>query len=1078
METAHPAITTQLLQDALLLKREIAIEKVSLILDGRLQELCLRTRYPKEMNSFIAACLAKRGELESGVGERCLFVRDSDTWSKLCNESSGCVLIAQPELDFESSRSELLQMARYSRNSVIFTMTNPRMDFPEIVDLIEPSRHDVLELLRKHGLPPADAERFAKRSNGNIHLLTQLLSGTSERRSWATGKDGYEIRCLALLGGWNDGNECDRKAVSLIIGQPYESWVQRLYPLTCEGEPPVLLEGKAFRPVSRYETWQQLGQYLTDTDLERFRISAIEILGENDPSLELPKEERAAAIFREKEPKMSPALIKGVAETLALLGGQGKNLNCSATLAAQTAESVVYSLLSKAQWQTWASLSGVMTFLAEAAPSAFLEAVDTSLRSSAESQLRFVFEANDDMLFGKNYHCGLLWALEILAWKPEYLNRVSVCLVRMTPFDLPANMGNNPLATLKSIFLPWLPQTLASVDDRRIAVERIIQENAELGWSLLMALLPESHQIGSYNQKPVWRDWIDSSWTEGVTRTEMNRQIQNYAELAVKCAMSDFKKLTDLIARWDHLPREVFQKVLEFLSSEKVVLRPESERFVLWQTLSDQVQRHRKYSAADWSMPEDDVKLLEVAADAILPKKASIVHQRLFNSYDHDFYETDNYREEEQRLAERREKAVKEVMAVEGFSEILKMAKAVKNPAELGSALGRAADAEIDAYVLPEYLESSERSFVDFARGYVWARYFKSSSDWMVSLNTAFWSLGQKIAYFSMLPFQAAVWRQASHELGDSVEEYWNRIWPNVFQAKDDLLEAVDCALEYGRPDLAIAGVNALRHLNHDVRNESCFKALRQLAGSTKEVVRINQHELVETIKYLQGQPEVDGDEMVWIEFQFLRLLDRFSGGAPVFLERRLATDSKFFHDTIIICYRSEHEKEKPKEIDSKAQETAGHVFRLLHDWRNPPGVEENGSVNEILLVDWVDEVKRLCLESGHWPIAQQTIGHTFAFHPAGLEGMLQNPVLARVLDTPEFDDMRIGFRMALFNERGVHGFSNGKEEAEIASKYHEYAGKYDSLKFTHLAVTLRSLAESYERDSERESKRDPYRVD
>jgi hypothetical protein len=73
---------------------------------------------------------------------------------------------------------------------------------------------------------------------------------------------------------------------------------------------------------------------------------------------------------------------------------------------------------------------------------------------------------------------------------------------------------------------------------------------------------------------------------------------------------------------------------------------------------------------------------------------------------------------------------------------------------------------------------------------------------------------------------------------------------------------------------------------------------------------------------------------------------------------------------------------------------------------------------------------------------------------------------------------MRTGFRLALFNERGTYGFTHGNEELQIAQKYSDYAAKYDAAKFTLIAATLRSLAESYERDAERESNRNPFQFD
>lgn len=1071
-------MTPQMLQDALLLKRDAVVEKVNAVFDGRLAELCLRTRYPKEMPAFIAACLAQRGELDKGAGARCLFVRDRETWNKLCASSTGCILIAHSELDFESTRNELLQMARVSHNAVIFALTNPRADISAIVDMVEPNQYEVLELLKKHNYPPADAQRLATRSNGNIHLLTQLLSGSNERREWSTGKDGYHIRCLALLGGWNDASALDQAVLSELLGQPYEGWVQHLYPLTREVEPPILLDGKVFRPVSRYETWQQLGHYLTDGDLERFRAVATKILGEIDATLEIPKTERVVSLFYENKPSYSSLLRKGIAETLALLGGQGTSLKCSVTLPAYTADHVVFTLLNNAHWQLWASLSDVLPLLAEASPGIFLDAVEVVLKDPPSSPLKHVFEANDDHLFGSNYHCGLLWALEVLAWNPDYLNRVCVCLARLATFALPQNMGNNPTATLRSIFLPWLPQTLANVDARRVAVEKVIEENAEVGWRLLLSILPETHQVGNYNQKPVWRDWLDSSWKEGVTRLEMNKQIGNYAEMAVQCAVTDFSKLTVLIERWDHLPREIFQSVLTFLASPSVTERAESERFALWQKLTDEVQRHRRFASADWAMPEDEVKRLDDAAKTLRPTKAFILHQRLFNNHGFELHVTGKYEDEEKKLADSRDIAVAEVIAQDGLTQILEMAKSVKLPAEIGLALGRIENVDLDGFLLPAYLECGEQPLVDLARGFVWSRYFKATFEWVDKLNISNWPLQKQIALYTALPFQAVVWRRAAKQLGSAVSEYWARISPHIFQAKDDLLEAVTCALDNQRPDLAVAGINALIYSKQKIPVALSVRALRQFAGNEKAVLRIDQHALIGTIKHLQESPDVIDEDMVWIEFQFLRLLDRFSGEAPIFLERKLASDPRFFHETITLCFRSELERDQPKEIDQKKRAAAEHLFRLLHDWKTPPGITKHGAINEILLVDWMQEVKRLCVESGHWAIAQQIIGQTFAFHPAGIEGMLNNPALAKVLDASESDDMRTGFRLALFNMRGVHGFSHGKDESELAQLYRDNASKYDLAKFTNIATALRNLAESYARDAEQESQRNPFQSD
>ena len=84
------------------------------------------------------------------------------------------------------------------------------------------------------------------------------------------------------------------------------------------------------------------------------------------------------------------------------------------------------------------------------------------------------------------------------------------------------------------------------------------------------------------------------------------------------------------------------------------------------------------------------------------------------------------------------------------------------------------------------------------------------------------------------------------------------------------------------------------------------------------------------------------------------------------------------------------------------------------------------------------------------------------------------NRAAAAALNAQDADDMRDGFRTELFNSRGVHGFTSGEAERALAENYRVQAAEVERDGFHRLATTLRDLAASYERQSERESVRDP----
>jgi hypothetical protein len=82
---------------------------------------------------------------------------------------------------------------------------------------------------------------------------------------------------------------------------------------------------------------------------------------------------------------------------------------------------------------------------------------------------------------------------------------------------------------------------------------------------------------------------------------------------------------------------------------------------------------------------------------------------------------------------------------------------------------------------------------------------------------------------------------------------------------------------------------------------------------------------------------------------------------------------------------------------------------------------------------------------------------------------------IAKALDAKDAADMRSGFTIEYFNKRGVHTFSEGKQELAIANDLHKKADSLEETGFTRFATAIRELARNYERDAERETRHDPF---
>ena len=88
---------------------------------------------------------------------------------------------------------------------------------------------------------------------------------------------------------------------------------------------------------------------------------------------------------------------------------------------------------------------------------------------------------------------------------------------------------------------------------------------------------------------------------------------------------------------------------------------------------------------------------------------------------------------------------------------------------------------------------------------------------------------------------------------------------------------------------------------------------------------------------------------------------------------------------------------------------------------------------------------------------------------PPDPDGLWIRRVVAAALNAREADDMRDGYRTGTYNARGVHWVDpTGKPERELAEQFRSKAEEIENAGFQRFAVTLRGLADGYDREAER----------
>ena len=848
------------------------------------------------------------------------------------------------------------------------------------------------------------------------------------------------------------------------------SWTTEIRQVLQHSPRPVALKNGTWGVTDRKSLWRTLGSRIFDSHLDALKDCAVEVLTECDPRFDLPSEDRHAASIYGKTLRHSPSLRKGMAESLALLGTQPSALNnCSQHKAEATAAVAVREIFESADWMLWGSLDPLLPILAEASPVEFLRAIGNALQ---ESPCLFdeLFSQETPGIIGANYITGLLWALETLAWDETHLVPVCVLLGKLAVRDPGGNWLNRPAGSLTRILLPWLPQTTAPTEKRKTALATLQKETPQAAWNLLLSLLPNMTQSSTKTHRPTWRNTVPEDWEEGVSNEEYFDQIHFCAELTVKMASNDIEKLKELINQLNGLPSEALDQVLQQLESENVRMESEAQRTEIWSRLvsfvNEQVRMQTEFPDERAALGKNSIARIRSIAAKLAPQNPLRLHRWLFNHGTlHSMEAEGTWEEKQERLSELQQQAIQEVLSNGGVGAVLQFAEEVEVPAGVGYSLGSIADQTIDAQLLPSKLESNDQKLGQFTSAYVDRRQRDSGWEWADGLDWSQWSPSQTGQFLCYLPFGQDTWNRVATWLAELEGEYWSRPSTGFYFSDDDLNYAMRKYTEYGNHTAAI---KCLYNLINDGKSIDKDQVIRTLSAAIKSWKYLDSGEVAHIIRALQDDPRIDQDDMLRLEWIYLPLYP-YSEGLFKTIANRIASDPSLFCEAIRLVFKPEGTEQSTTDPGESDEAVATSVYRLLHEWRIPPGIQRDGTFSSDAFEKWLSQVKDMCEESGHLGVAQSQIGQVLIHSPPDPDGLWLHHAVANALNSEDAERMREGYHIGLANSRGAHWIDpTGKEDRDLAEKQRGKAEEIEKAGFHRLATTFRELADDYDREADR----------
>lgn len=1069
-EVTRPSFSPQLT----LAGREAGRTKISDWLLGLNSEptLSVAAESVEEVVAIVAGTVALLpDDQRSLVCSRTIVVRTKEALIELTASDSALTMIT----DFQPG--DLVARATRAGHRVLVPVTNGE-PIKAVISLPRVSRDEAEKALVAMGISRDKARELAGVARRGLLSLRRILAMNAavKEPAWSTPTVGPSLVPIMLVGQLSAKNDADLAAISRIAGCSRAEMEATLLRWSTESDPPIRQVGNVYYMISKEDAWSRLSRFLTPQVLKRFADVAVEVLSEVDPRTALPLDQQWLPLPEGKGLVHSQVLREGIPDSIAMLGSRGSERQLGPfETASDVATRIVSEILGKASTTDglWETLSGSLPLLAEASPDALLDAVSTALLLDP-SPIRALFRADNGDLFSPTHHSGLLWALETLAWKPDYLSRVAEILAALDEQDPGGKSMNRPRNSLRTILLPWLPQTNAGFDARLQTLDLIRMRFPSSAWRLMKELLPSMNDVSVPTAKPRWRDWAPDGESGGITIAELSKHASEVVARMLIDASKSGEHWPVVASLLDKMQGNDIQTTVDRLASEATTKLSEAVRNQVWQELRQLVGKHRSFSDATWALPAELVDKIASLLPLFEPVSAS---DRLAWLFDNNPIMPEggknDYANWSQALRERRIAAAKPLWDALGTEGIITLAKTISRPEELGHVLAIAkvvgSEDQEDAF-LRQALDSEESSVQSlghaFAVGCVETTSREAFTDRIIAKSGS-WPVPVMARALLAVPDDQITFDVVA-ALGQAAEQtYWEHV--GVLRLEDkDADHAIDRLLEYKRPHSAVQAIVMRAHRGGATRPEQIARVLEQTAqpGSLPDDRYADEYSISELLDMLEKACETDAFSEIRvaeIEFLYLPLSQSYSR-PPRFLHTELARNPGMFVEAVGHVYRADGEAQR--ELTKGEEALSRRCWKLLDGWRDIPGLRD-GSIDGGELESWVSKAREGLTESARLSTGDFVIGQLVSGSPSGSDGIVPAEPVREIVERLASVRLERGYENGIYNSRGVvmkSILTGGDPEHAIADKFESDAATISG-KWPRTASMLRRLARTYRSD-------------
>lgn len=1084
-----PQLTGSLFSSAIDAAKRLVHSRLSKPVEG---PILIAADSTEEALAFLSQLLSEHGGKELALyRDRVLVFDKPGIFPKL---AAG----AQTFIPVAFTREVEREIASYAKSMHSFLIYPRNASVTKFDIVLEPANYETFnKALEEMGISRDETSRLANASGRSLTVLRRQLSTTPAVRTPAWAEDHNTAASLVpimFVGAWHSHNEADMLGLSRLAGdRPYDDLERNCQSLAQLNDAPIWSVGKLRGVKSKIDLLYAIAGVITPADLQRYFSMARTVLGEDDPALDLPENQRWAASIHGKSREFSKVFREGISETLVLLAVHGEQLFKS-RIGFDTEDEVAKLVRDLLPMPLTTRILEAnkhdLPIYAEAAPDEFLSILERDLRCENSAVLGLLRPVNSGVFGNSPSYTGLLWALENLSWNPTTMPRATYILAQLAQVEINDNWANKPINSLASTFRAWMPQTAANHQQRVIVIRRLVEKFPDVAWKLCVGQFGVHHQIGHYSHKPRWRPDGFGFGEPCTTSGPIMAFVGEMVEMALTWKEYSPDMLCDLVERLHDLSETDQIRVWTLIESWAQTKATDSEKAMLRDKVRITTRSLHAAARAKKIGKTGSLSSAGLTAYAALePSDLLHKHAWLFRNgwIEESADETDDiekidFTKREERIKVLRIHALQEIFKQDGLTGILEFSKCGNASWVIGALLAGSVLSEKDLQELIRIAiapvlagEGAVHSYKNLIGGALRAVIDDVKREAILKSVATRFTEEEKVELFVLAPFSKATWKIID-TLGETAKSlYWNTVIPDWLHDSDvENNEAVERLIRAKRPRAAFSCV---KYHPEKLDSQVLFRLLSEMAqGGVEQPGQypLEHYHVEKAFEFLNSSPTLTLDEKAGLEFAYIEVLARSwdrrgKYGIPN-LERYIEIHPEIFVQAIAYTYKRNDGAADPAEFEispEQIQTMAERGYKLLEAIERIPGHNEIGELRSDHLARWVTTVRQSCAKLGRTDVADICIGTVLSHAPIGFDGIWPCESVRDVMEEVQSDSLMNGAHTGAYNARGVHSRGEGGyQERELADKYRKWG---QALLESHPFVAsklLMSLAKTYDHEA------------